>query len=115
MEENELKHECLKLMDTVDAAYMKSFLSPMKNERSNSMRIAFALLLAFLLMPSVCESKTPQAEKVLTYLKSMGNGSYMFGQMATWVHNENPDMDHGTNWLRKVYAHTARTDRKSVV
>ena len=75
----------------------------------------FLLLLAFFLMPVVCESRTPEAEKVLSYLKSMGNGSYMFGQMATWVHNENPDMDHPTNWLRKVYDHTGKMPRYGCV
>lgn len=56
-------------------------------------KIAFVLLLAFFLMPvawpqAVGESRTPEAQKVLAYLKGMGNGSYMFGQMATWVHLE---------------------------
>jgi hypothetical protein len=31
---------------------------------------------------------------VLAFLKSRGHGSYLFGQVATWVHNENPDLDH---------------------
>ncbi len=47
----------------------------------------------------------PIAE-VYRYLHSLSNGSYMFGQMATWVHDENPDMDHDSNWLHKVYEHT---------
>ena len=78
---------------------MKSSLSPVNHDRTKGKRITFVLFLLFLLMPVawpqvVCEGKTPQAEKVLTYLRSLGNGRYMFGQMATWVHNENPDMDH---------------------
>ena len=69
----------------------------------------FLLLLLFFLMPVawpqvVCEGRTVPAEKVLGYLKNLGNGSYMFGQMATWVYNENPDMDHGTNWRGKIGA-----------
>jgi len=82
---------------------MKLLLSPVNNDRTKGKRIAFVLLLAFFLMPTVCESRAPQAEKVLSYLKGLGNGSYMFGQMATWVHNENPDMDHrirpGIAWM----------------
>ena len=46
------------------------------------------------------------AEEVLGYLKSLGNGSYLFGQMATWVHNEDPDMTHPSNWIKKVHDHT---------
>ncbi|MFO7903931.1 MAG: glycosyl hydrolase [Pirellulaceae bacterium] len=45
-------------------------------------------------------------QEVLDYLKSLGNGSYLFGQMATWVHDENPDMDHSSNWIKKVHDHT---------
>jgi hypothetical protein len=45
-------------------------------------------------------------EEVLTCLKSLGHGSYLFGQMATWVHNEKPDMDHPSNWLKKTHGHT---------
>lgn len=42
----------------------------------------------------------------MDWLKGRGRGSYIFGQMATWVHNENPDMDHRSNWLKKVHDHT---------
>lgn len=57
------------------------------------------------------ETKTSSAAEVLAYLKGLGNGSYLFGQMATWVHNENPDMDHATNWLKKVYTQTGKMPR----
>ena len=50
-------------------------------------------------------------EKVLAYLQGRGRGSYLFGQVATWVHNENPDMDHPRNWIHKVYEHTGRLPR----
>jgi hypothetical protein len=50
-------------------------------------------------------------EEVFGYLRSLGNGSYLFGQIATWVHNENPDMDHPTNWLKKVHDHTGKMPR----
>ena len=50
-------------------------------------------------------------EKVLDYLKSRGHGSYLFGQVATWVHNENPDLDHPSNWIKKVHDHTGRLPR----
>ncbi len=94
---------------------MKPSLSPVNNDCTKGKRFAFVLFLAFFLMPSVGISRTPQTEKVLAYLKSLGNGSYMFGQMATWVHNENPDMDHRTNWLKKVYDHTGKTPRYGCV
>ncbi|MFC1604283.1 hypothetical protein ACFL5F_04570 [Planctomycetota bacterium] len=57
---------------------MKSSLSPVNHYRSKGKRIAFVLLSAFFLMPSVCESRTPQAEKVLAYLKGLGNGTYLW-------------------------------------
>jgi len=50
-------------------------------------------------------------ENVLAYLKARGKGSYLFGQVATWVHKENPDMDHPGNWLRKVREHTGQLPR----
>ncbi|HPD47305.1 MAG TPA: glycosyl hydrolase [Anaerohalosphaeraceae bacterium] len=53
--------------------------------------------------------------EVLEYLRGLGNGSYLFGQVATWVHNENPDMEHGSNWLKKVYDHTGRLPRYGVI
>src|SRR5512136_2075463 len=56
-------------------------------------------------------SAVQSREKVLAYLKERGHGSYLFGQVATWVHNENPDMDHPRNWIRKVYEHTGRLPR----
>ena len=34
---------------------------------------------------------------------------------STWVHNENPDMDHATNWLKKVYDHTGKIPRYGTV
>jgi len=90
---------------------MKSAFSSVKYDRSKGRRIAFVLMLVLFLVPVVCEGRTPEAQKVLTYLKGLGNGRYMFGQMATWVHNENPDMDHPTNWLKKVYDHTGKMPR----
>lgn len=50
-------------------------------------------------------------DEVLAYLKARGRGSYLFGQVTTWVHNENPDMDHASNWLRKVRDRTGRLPR----
>ena len=50
-------------------------------------------------------------DEIITYLKSFGNGKYLFGQMATWVHNENPDMDHPSNWLKKISDHTGLMPR----
>ena len=67
---------------------MRSALRPVSRERTKGKRIAFALLVLLLLMPVTGEGRTPEAQKVLAYLRSLGNGSYMFGQMATWVHLE---------------------------
>ncbi len=94
---------------------MKSRLGPVNHDRTKSKTITFLLLFSFLLMPVVGKGHTPQTEKVLAYLKGLGNGSFLFGQMATWVHNENPDMDHRTNWLKKVYDHTGRMARYGCV
>jgi hypothetical protein len=77
----------------------------------------FTILIFFIIFPLLVSGKnnTSPTAKVLTYLKSLGNGSYLFGQMATWVHNENPDMDHASNWLRKVYNHTGKMPRYGCV
>ena len=50
-------------------------------------------------------------QRILAFLKERGRGSYLFGQVATWVHNENPDLDHSSNWIRKVSEHTGRLPR----
>jgi hypothetical protein len=61
-------------------------------------------LMLMLLFPLCAHSQTK--DELLSYLRTLGNGKYLFGQQATWVHRENPDMDHPTNWLKKVYDHT---------
>ncbi len=78
-----------------------------------SCRFSVQILRSFLIM--VCLSlafsqslESQTREEVLSYLKNLGNGSWLFGQMATWVHDEDPDMDHSSNWLRKIYDHTGR-------
>ena len=70
--------------------------------------VAFPMLVSF-------KSNTAPTEEVFAYLRSLGNGSYLFGQMATWVHNENPDMDHASNWLSKVYEHAGKMPRYGCV
>ncbi|MGI6301952.1 MAG: glycoside hydrolase family 26 protein [Verrucomicrobiota bacterium] len=55
---------------------------------------------------AVGRGDAPPTEAVLEFLKGLGNGSYLFGQVATWVHNEHPDMDQAGNWLKKVYDQT---------
>jgi hypothetical protein len=55
-------------------------------------------------IPITVQAQTRQA--VLDGLRGLGHGTYLFGQMATWVHNERPDMDHPSNWLKKVHDHT---------
>jgi len=81
------------------------------NSKDSFLRIPIILcFVLFLLFLSVKTYTQPTGE-VYKYLKSLGNGSYLFGQMATWVHNENPDMDHSSNWLKKVYDHTGKLPR----
>ncbi|MBK8883907.1 MAG: hypothetical protein IPN67_16460 [Bacteroidales bacterium] len=69
--------------------------------------IAFAIFLMTISLSSPAQSR----DEVYNYLKTMGNGSWLFGQVATWVHNENPDMDQPGNWLNKVYDHTGKMPR----
>ncbi len=70
--------------------------------------VAFSLCVGFL-----CNGQSKQ--DVLQYLKGMGHGKYVFGQVATWMHNENPDMDNENNWVHKVYVKTGKLPRYGVV
>jgi len=72
-------------------------------------------LFAFLFLFLSCQPRIKTKEDVLDYLKTFGNGSWMFGQVATWVHNENPDMDDPSNWLMKVHDHAGLMPRLGVV
>lgn len=54
-------------------------------------------------------------KQVLDYLKQLGHGKYVFGQVATWVHNENPDIDSENNWVHKVYEKTGYLPRYGVI
>jgi len=90
---------------------MKSSLGSANDGHDKGKRGALALLVSLLLCPAACEARTPEAEKVLSTLKGLGHGSFLFGQMATWVHDENPDMDHPSNWLKKVHDHTGKMPR----
>ncbi len=73
-------------------------------------RLTFLMMILFFMSLSLrIHSQTK--EEVYSYLRTMGNGSWLFGQMATWVHNENPDMDNATNWLKKIYDHTGKLPR----
>jgi mannan endo-1,4-beta-mannosidase len=60
---------------------------------------------------TVFQAGAQSKKKVLKYLKGLGHGSYLFGQVGTWVHNENPDIDNATNWINKVYSHTGKMPR----
>lgn len=73
----------------------------LENRLWPALRLGFHLLFAF---PIAVHSQTKQ--EVFDWLKGLGHGSYVFGQMATWVHNETPDMNHRSNWLKKVHDHT---------
>lgn len=66
-------------------------------------KLVYALLL---LITFSLNANSQTKDDLLKYLRSLGNGKYLFGQQATWVHRENPDMDNPTNWLKKVYDHT---------
>lgn len=65
--------------------------------------LLFAGLL-WLAIPLAAQVRT-KAE-ILNGLQGLGHGSYLAGQMATWVHGEKPDMDHPSNWLKKTLDHT---------
>ncbi|MCC7376222.1 MAG: hypothetical protein IT581_16305 [Verrucomicrobiales bacterium] len=65
-------------------------------------RLPWALLLAVL--PWTTQAQT--AKELLTTLRGLGHGKHLFGQVATWVHNENPDPAHPGNWVRKLKDHT---------
>ncbi len=54
-------------------------------------------------------------EHVRRFLQGCGRGQYVCGQVATWVHNENPDLDHPKNWIHKVVEHTGRLPRYGCV
>jgi hypothetical protein len=64
------------------------------------------LLFAACITVALVQVSAQSRQEVLDYLRNLGNGSYLFGQMATWVHNENPDLDHPSNWINKVRDHT---------
>ncbi|MDV3309041.1 MAG: glycoside hydrolase family 26 protein [Cyclobacteriaceae bacterium] len=74
-------------------------------------------LFGLFILTSACTQLFAQSTKsdVLDYLKTLGNGKYLFGQVATWVHNENPDMDDENNWVRKVYEKTGQLPRLGVI
>lgn len=78
-------------------------------------RLTTVVLLAFSAHVACGEEEAPPTEEVFSYLRGLGNGSYLFGQVATWVHDEDPDMDHPTNWLKKVYEHTGTMPRYGTV
>jgi hypothetical protein len=67
-------------------------------------KISLILVAILLSLPTDAQP----TEDLFKTLKQLGNGRYLFGQMGTWVHNENPDMDHPGNWLRKVFDHTGK-------
>ncbi len=75
-------------------------------ERNHAViRVCKIFICGFCLLASPVNVHAQPAEEVLDYLRGLGNGTYMFGQMATWVHNEDPDMDHPSNWIKKVHDH----------
>ena len=73
------------------------------------------LICSLLLLSTSLQTRSNNKEEIINYLKSLGNGSYLFGQVATWVHDENPDMDDDSNWLNKVYKHTGLMPKYGVI
>ena len=73
------------------------------------------LLVISLPLPISADDPGSARDEVLRHLQQMGRDSYLFGQVASWVHNENPDMDHDSNWLKKVRDHTGQTPRYGCV
>jgi len=78
-------------------------------------RLTIIVLFALFPLSACGQDATAQKKEVLAYLRGLGNGSFLFGQVATWVHDENPDMDHPTNWLKKVVDHTGKMPRYGTV
>lgn len=62
--------------------------------------------LLFLLLAVSLNAQVRTKTEILNSLKGLGHGNYLFGQMATWVHGERPDLEHPSNWLKKVHHHT---------
>ncbi len=85
-------------------------LSKFKNQYDSAI-IRHCLMVALCIMFFSLYAEAQPTSEVLKYLRSLGNGSYLFGQMATWVHNENPDIDNPGNWIYKVSAHTGKYPR----
>ncbi len=77
------------------------------SQRNHAVIASFSsFIFGICLLAFPIRSQAQPADELLTYLKSLGNGSYMFGQVATWVHDEDPDMTHPSNWVKKVHDHT---------
>jgi len=95
----------------------KSRKVPIGHPKFNILFIKGLLYLFFVLLVIVSsfKPKPTTKEEVINYLKTFGNGSYLFGQVATWVHDENPDMDDPSNWLNKVYKHTGLMPKYGVI
>jgi len=72
--------------------------------RATAIVLAGACLVADILPCSAAD--TGSAQDLLKTLRGLGNGRHLFGQVATWVHNENPDPDHPRNWVRKLQDQT---------
>jgi hypothetical protein len=74
-----------------------------------------ALLWVVLLFLAPWRGQAQSSEELIDSLRNLGHGNYLFGQVATWVHNENPDMEHPSNWLKKVHDHTGIYPRYACV
>lgn len=74
-----------------------------------------ALLGSLVLVLFPWTARAQSAKDLLETLRGMGHGKFLFGQVATWVHNENPDPDHPSNWVRKVRDHTGVLPRYACI
>lgn len=86
--------------------YPNDIMNQAMKGKSATRMIVGNFVVIFILILLNINSNAQSKEKIYDYLKDMGNGSYIFGQMATWVHDEDPDMDSPSNWLKKVKDHT---------
>ena len=71
-------------------------------------KLFYILGIVIFILSGSFKIRTKPADEVFSYLRGLGHGSYLFGQVGTWVHNENPDMDQPSNWIKKVFDHTGK-------
>jgi hypothetical protein len=91
--------------------YSKLKHSTQKSANTSTQGLLAFLILALILLTFSLRTYSQPKEEVFRYLRTLGNGSYLFGQVATWMHHENPDMDQKGNWIKNVFDHTGKLPR----